>query len=215
MPYQYTRENYKNAIEEYRYGDDSMLQIEIKFLSRGDVPSYDRETFYFINEALQLAKKWKHRNNIATLTELSNKIDGDSTGFAKTSILEGALETEHDCVVAINKCLENGQYQSILTRIVEFIRNERQFHVALIVLQEIDKSVFLGNSNSSSKLKEDVALYFIERMDEVIKNDIQVKTFLGLHYKSDLWGKNSFKNDDYVHYTDLVKKLKKAFRRNK
>ena len=215
MANQYTREEYKNAIEEYRHGDYSMIQSEIKFLSRRDVPSYDRETFFFIDEALQLAKQWTHRNIIAALTELSNKIDGDSTGFIKTSVLEDALETEHDCVVAINKCLENGQYQSILTRIVEFIRNRRQFHVALVVLQQIDKSVFLGKSNSYSKQKEDVALYFIERMDEVIKNDIQVKSILGLNYKSESWDKNSFKNDDYVHYTDLVKKLKKAFRRNK
>lgn len=188
-----------------------MLQIEIKFLARGDVPSYDRETFYFINEALQLAKKHNHRNNIATLTELSNKIDGDSAGYAKTSILEGALQTEHDCDVAINKCLENGQYQSVLTNIVEFIRTKRQFHTALVVLQEIDKSVYLG----TTKQKEDVALYFIERMDEVIAKDIQVKSILGLHYKSDAWGKTSFKNDDYVHYTDLVKHLKKEFKKGK
>lgn len=213
MPNQYTNEDYKNAIEEYRHGDYSMIQSEIKFLSRCDVPSYNKETFFFIDEALKLAKQWKHEDIIAALTELSNKIDGDSTGFIKTSILEDALVTEHDCVVAINRCLENGQYQSILTKIVEFIRKKKQFHVALVVLQAIDKSVFLGKSNSDLNQKEDVALYFIERMDEVIKNDIQVKSIIGLHYKSESW--DSFKNDDYVHYTDLVKKLKKDFRRNK
>lgn len=203
MPYKYSTESFRNAIDEYRNLQiDTMINAELKYLSRDDIPEYDIESQNFLEEVLQLAKKYNNQGIIAKCQEVSTQMNKTGKGaYAETAILEDSLVTENDCLVLIEKLLNNDQYQSGLTKIVEFIKKKRSFHTAYHVLKKIHEAKISNRIIS----KEDVALYFIERMQIVINEEVKLKSYFGLHYKSETWGKD-FKNDDYVHYHDLAKK---------
>ena len=203
----YNNQDYQTAIDEYKNGDCLSLKIEIKFLSRRDIPEYDKESYYFIHEALELAKKKNDFELIASLNELARRMNEvGAANMALSSIKSDSLETEYDCVLALEKSLENELYEDSLTKIIHFIKKKRDFHVALVILNKIN----LINSD----LRMEIAKYFIERMQYVIEKDIGVKKVLGglWGYKSSNWNNKEFKNDDYVKYQDLVIKINRSFK---
>lgn len=122
---------------------------------------------------------------------------------------EKFLRSEEDCLKSLDRSLEKGEYKTILNDIIEFIKKDKKFHTALSVLRKIHK----GKDEYKSYIpfetfsKDDVALYFIDIMKPVIKDDIKIKSYIGLHYTSPTWGRG-FKNDDYVYYNDIVLKYK-------
>lgn len=206
----YNNQDYQTAIDEYKNGDCFSLETKIKFLSRRDIPEYDEETYNFIHEALELAKKKNDKKDeglIASLKGLSRRMNEvGAANMALSSITSDSLETEYDCVLALEKSLENELYEYPLTKIIHFIKKKRDFHVALVILNKIN----LINSD----LRMEIAKYFIERMQYVIEKDIGVKKVLGglWGYKSSNWNNKEFKNDDYVKYQDLVIKINKSFK---
>ena len=211
MGYIYKNKDYYNAINDYKNGDDSALKIELKFLSRRDIPEYDKDSFYFINEALKLAKIRNDKDTVVLLTEFSRQMDLTGTSnFMHSAVLTDALETEQDCLDALKECLKNGQYEVVLSNIVNYIRGNGDFHVALKVVKEIIKTELILDDEK----RVSIAKYFIQRMDDAIKLDIKpkpiCKSFWG--YKSNLY---KFKNDDYVHYKDFVTRLEKKIKRGK
>lgn len=203
MAYRYKNRNYWDAIQEYKSGNRRAVDTELSFLVRGNVPEFEEDAFHFISDVSALALEKADRRVIAKCTELAEqmRMNGDS-GFAYTYVVGESLQTEHDCIVALKNCLDNGMYQSVLTNIVEFVRGERNFHTAYAALKVID------DAHISNKL--DVALYFIERMQEVIDEEIRPQSIIGLHYTSKYWTRKQFKNDDYVHYQDLVLKFRRS-----
>ena len=211
----YNNQDYQSAIDEYKNGDCFSLKTEIEFLSRRDIPEYDKESYYFIHEALELAKKKQERNPkdkdaevlIASLNGLSRRMNEvGAANMVLSSIKSDSLETEYDCVLALEKSLENELYEDSLTKIIHFIKKKRDFHVALVILNKIN----LINGD----LRMEIAKYFIERMQYVIEKDIGVKKVLGglWGYKSSNWNNKEFKNDDYVKYQDLVIKINRSFK---
>lgn len=209
MPYYHVQHQYKNkkyfdSIVKYAKSENcSGVETELKGLSRDNgIDASDSDLTYFINDVLNIAKKLGHNEIIARCRELSNhmkKISG--TSGAHSSVIEDALETESDCVKAFNECYEDGYYESVLFKIIECIKRTKDFHIALAILRKICET----SINNPIASKHDVALYFIERVDIVIENDICVKKNGGVlgKYYSVTWKK--FDHKDYKEYLKLRK----------
>lgn len=112
------------------------------------------------------------------------------------------FETPSDCLKAIDKVfMNNDRYRSVLSSIVNYISIKEDFSIAYNVLKKIDR-------HEMNDMKTEIALYFIEKMQDIIDKKIIPKSSFGLHYTSSNWGKG-FKNDDYVKYRDIALKYRK------
>lgn len=202
--YQYNDERLAELIKNYRQtGNAEEINRELKFLSRADIPEYGKEVFYFLDDILQLAKKYGHKDVAAKCTEVGNLVKKTSgVAFAHTAVLEDALGGKDDCVKLIEECLENGQYQSALTKIISFIEKEKDFSIAYEVMKTIDRSSIADPVAP----KEDVAFYFIDRMKKIISK-IPKGLLGGLRFKDVGWEKGS--SNAYVKYSDVVVKYER------
>lgn len=205
---EYKNKDYQKAITEYKIGNDKLsLCMKLSFMSRGEITEYDEETFYFVKEAIILANKQNDEEVKNLCVEFAIKQVQNGNTYLLTAILPEYLQSENDCLKVLNYDLSEGRYRVVLSKIIDFIQKKKSMQIAYLVLKTIHKQGY-GNNNVDVDKKE-AELYFISKMQNIIETDVMPTSFLGLHYKSDNWGKR-FKNDEYVRYIDLAMKIKKA-----
>ena len=208
MGYIYKNKDYYNAINDYKNGDDSALKIELKFLSRRDIPEYDKDSFYFINEALKLAKKRKDKDTIVLLTELSRQMDSTgASNFMHSAVLTDSFENPGECLDALVECLKNGQYEVVLSNIVKFVRNRNyDLNTVRRVLYLIDYVKVIP----TNELRKKALTYFIRKIDKMINEELRpYPYFYGIFgYGS---SNKYFNEQSYKLYLSLAKKLSKKY----
>lgn len=203
----YNDKKYFLAIQDYRKGNNTSVISILKMLAKKNLTKFDNDINGFITEVQSIAKKNRDSVVIAYTKEVGNKIsliDGNSHG--KTSAYENVLETETECKVALKKALENDEFNVVINNIVQFIKENKNFHTAVVILELIHNI----NYKSDIFTKEEVAMLFIEKMFKVIVNDVKpsVSGTLVKKYSSS-W--SNFNSQDFIYYHSIVRLYTKQY----
>ena len=203
----YKDKKYFLAIQDYRNGNNTSVISILKMLAKKNLTKFDDDINGFITEVQSIAKKNRDSVVIAYTKEVGNKIsliDGNSHG--KTSAYENVLETETECKVALKKALENDEFNVVINNIVQYIKENENFHTAVVILELIHNI----NYESDIFTKEEVAMLFIEKMFKVIVNDVKpsVSGTLVKKYSSS-W--SNFNSQDFIYYQSIVRLYTKQY----
>lgn len=202
----YINKDYKYAYNEYNDNNNQAPLIAI-LQELNDNPSYSSEEKKFISDIKQIAKSKNDQNILTLLLEVSRKLkNAGESGVTYQRVILDNINNKADCVKLIKESLLTDDYETSLSKIVDFIDEKKDFSIAVSVLQEI--------TNSVCECKNEAAEYFIGKIDNLVRPYKSIFTLKLIWHVRRRW-KRKFKSNDYDKYLKLkslyIKETKMVF----